>query len=159
MSRTHRPTTSTLGNFKHRLAALSLSAVTLCVGLLYAVLAGPSDGKGGVVAGNGDLVLSAQELAELPSKARAGDATAAVRLAQYYDFIALESATARQWWTVAAEAGNAVAQYNLAAQLLESDDPASIANGRAWLQRAAQAGDRAAIQRLENESQNPTPKR
>jgi TPR repeat protein len=51
-----------------------------------------------------------------------------------------EVARARTWWTLAAEAGDTNAQYNLGVLLAQWLDPPELAEARTWWIRAARAG-------------------
>ena len=60
-----------------------------------------------------------------------------------------EMEAARRWWTLAAEAGDVDAQFNLGVLFADLLSPPDLAEARRWYTRAAEAGDAEAQLSLE----------
>jgi TPR repeat protein len=85
--------------------------------------------------------------AELLARAGEGDGEAAHRLSLHYTAIE-DPAHADRWLRTAAELGEPVAQYSLWFKLREQRDCATQQEAHAWLQRAADQGNKAARSEL-----------
>ena len=77
---------------------------------------------------------------ELSSKAVLGDAKAASKLSDYYRFDKNMDPKWKQWALVAAENGEASAQFDEYNILAESDDPLDQRRAYYWLKRSIQSG-------------------
>lgn len=84
-------------------------------------------------------MLAPEEQAALAAKAGAGDADAAFRLSRYYNFVHKDRAQTRRWRKLAAEGGNAAAQYDLAVALYM--DGEQLAEAARWAAEARKNGD------------------
>ena len=93
--------------------------------------------------------LSERDRVSLVAAANSGDASAAYRLASYYDFFVRDTVQGTHWLRVASQLGHSEAQYALGTRLRMSKDPAQGAEGLQWLQKAAIAGHKRAQERLE----------
>ncbi|XHS80454.1 hypothetical protein ACFJGW_10890 [Burkholderiaceae bacterium UC74_6] len=138
---------------KVRLASIVFAAGLL--GVLFIVTTHRDHRERTAINGNEDLILGADEIVALEGEARAGSTEAAIRLARYFDMIALDKAAARKWWLHAATHGNARAQYAVGLAMMNSDVPDEVLKGRQWMERAALAGDRAAELLLEQRPAAP----
>ncbi len=104
------------------------------------------------LSGASSFDISADERTELKAAASKGDADAAFRLYEYYDFVALDPDEAKAWLRRSAELGNRTAQYNLGVLLLESAEPGSGEQAEAieWLERARSSGSEKAQKKLDS---------
>jgi len=91
--------------------------------------------------------LSEPEIVELKKKVENGEAQAAFRLSQYYDFTTHEYDKGIIWKRKAAEMNHVLAQYNLGYKLLEN--PKTKDEGIFWIKKAAENGDKDANKKLE----------
>jgi len=84
-------------------------------------------------------MLTPEEQAALVAKAEAGDADAAFRLSRFYNFVHRDRVQTRKWRKLAAEGGNASAQYDLAVALYM--DGEQFAQAAHWAAEARKNGD------------------
>ncbi|MBT2117484.1 hypothetical protein KK141_03235 [Dyella sp. LX-66] len=103
-----------------------------------------------IISGVGDLTLRPDEVIRLSDEGWNGSGEAALRLSLYYGSVRLDFDRAEYWTIIAAENGNAVAQYNAWVQL--SDDRSSSADDKKravfWLRKSAAQNDPDAIREL-----------
>jgi hypothetical protein len=77
--------------------------------------------------------------AELTAKAQAGDAEAAFRLSRYFNYVQQDRGAERRWRRLAAEGGEAAAQYELAVDLYRNGK--DLAQAARWAAEARRNGD------------------
>ena len=77
-------------------------------------------GDGGPIAGVQDLGVATKDIPDLRSQALLGSGDAAFRLYRYYDFVVLDQKQAEYWLAIAAENGNALAQFNYSYKLAKN---------------------------------------
>ncbi len=92
------------------------------------------------VPSNQHMVLPDMELNTLERKAESGDAAAAFRLFQHYEFGEFDYLQSLRWLRVAASLGHVIAQFNLGYLLVSSDRQEDKKEGVKWLRTAADAG-------------------
>lgn len=85
--------------------------------------------------------LSAEEEKKLLAQANEGNVDAVVRLANFYDFVKLDSEKANFWLKKAAVHGHVRSQYNLGIKLVARKDEASRNEGIYWLKEADKSGE------------------
>jgi TPR repeat protein len=83
--------------------------------------------------------LAPEEQAALAAKAGSGNADAAFRLSRFYNFVLNDRAQTRRWRKLAAEGGNASAQYDHAVALYS--DGEQLAEAARWAAEARKNGD------------------
>jgi TPR repeat protein len=106
-----------------------------------------SEGK--PILGVADLVLRSDEVAKLSDEAWAGSGEAALKLSVYYANVKVDFDRSSYWTLIAAENGNAVAQYNAWAELSDSRSSADDKRRAVfWLRKSAVQGDSDAIREL-----------
>lgn len=92
--------------------------------------------EGKLVTGTQSFDLSVDEREQLEKRAEAGDAAAALQLAEYYSLAMHDVDRQVVWLRQAAELGNAFAQYNLASMLVNDTKHRNPSEARAWLEKA-----------------------
>lgn len=70
---------------------------------------------------NQSLVLTDKQRVTLEDQAARGSGDAALKVALFYGFVALNPVEERRWMQIAAENGNAASQYNLYHDLIDSE--------------------------------------
>ena len=103
-----------------------------------------------IVSAVSSLNLRPDEVIKLSEDGWNGAGEAALRLSMYYASVKLDLDRSDYWMTIAAENGNAVAQYNAWVQM--SDDRSSSADDKKravfWLRKSAAQNDPDAIREL-----------
>ena len=99
---------------------------------------------------NSSDFLTQEQIASYLEKAKLGDAGAAYRLSQYYEFWIYETNSALKWLSISATNGNPSAECNLGVYYSNSSNPSSneIANAKYWFGRLALTGNTNAINKL-----------
>src|SRR5438552_2494327 len=128
----------------------SVSAQTFCVATLL-LLGGTNmhlnaGEEPKAVMGNEAFNFTTHQLKELEDKGLHGDGDAALKVAIYYSMIRLDFAEDQKWERIAANNGNAIAQYNL--YFFLKDDPSTYKEAIHWLKKAASQGDEVAVKKL-----------
>lgn len=90
--------------------------------------------------GLNSFVLSVDEQKQLMTEANDGDANAAIRLSQYYEFIENNRSESIKWLRISAKNGQIIAQYNLGYLLFHDKDEATQKEAMYWLYEAAEHG-------------------
>ena len=80
--------------------------------------------------------ISPTEVPKLEHNALLGSGDAAYRLSQYDYFVSLNEADGFRWLQVAAEDGNATAQYSLGSRLRDSEGPQDKLRACFWFKQA-----------------------
>ena len=104
--------------------------------LMGADAGGGAQKEGKPVAGIQSFDLSVDERERLEKQAEAGDAAAALQLAEYYSSAKRDVDRQVVWLRKAAELGNASAQYNLASILVNDAKHRNPSEARVWLEKA-----------------------
>ncbi len=100
--------------------------------LLLMASAFASIANGAPIAGTQDLRISPGDLPRLKQEALMGSGDAAFHLSQHYQLVALDEAEAARWLVIAAEDGNATAQFNYAYKLSKLKDAADQVRAVYW---------------------------
>ncbi|HWR59592.1 MAG TPA: hypothetical protein VN328_11955 [Thermodesulfovibrionales bacterium] len=87
------------------------------------------------------LAIPNEDIPAFEEKALDGDPEAARRLATFY-MIRGQDAPAVYWFTIAAENGSIIGQYNLGFALRNDPDPKNRRRAVYWLKRVAQSDDK-----------------
>ncbi|NII72722.1 TPR repeat protein [Dyella sp. SG562] len=105
-----------------------------------------------IVSAVSSLNLRPDEVIKLSEDGWNGAGEAALRLSMYYASVKLDLDRSDYWMTIAAENGNAVAQYNVWARLSESSNADDKKRAIFWLRKSAMQGDpdaRLELQKIE----------
>ncbi|MGO4703403.1 tetratricopeptide repeat protein [Dyella sp. 2RAB6] len=94
-----------------------------------------------IISAVADLTLRPDEVIRLSDEGWNGSGEAALRLSLYYASVKLDFDRSEYWTTIAAENGNAVAQYNVWVQLSESSNADDKKRAIFWLRKSAMQGD------------------
>lgn len=119
------------------------------IAILFALLIGfsafaqsqSSKSSDRIVSAVSSLTLRPDEVVKLSDEGWNGSGEAALRLSLYYGSVKLDLDKSVYWTTIAAENGNAVAQYNLWVQLSESSNADDKKRAVFWLRQSAKQGD------------------
>lgn len=93
-----------------------------------------------IVSAVSSLTLRPDEVIKLSDEGWNGSGEAALRLSLYYGSVKLDLDRSEYWTTIAAENGNAVAQYNVWVQLSESSNADDKKRAIFWLKKSAKQG-------------------
>lgn len=86
---------------------------------------------------NRSLVLTERQRLVFEEQVMRGSAEAALKVALFYGFVALNPIEERRWTEISAENGDPVSQYNFYHDLIESDSTFDRARAIFWLRKAA----------------------
>src|ERR1051325_9729672 len=93
-----------------------------------------------IVSAVSSLTLRPNQVVKLSDEGRKGSGDAALRLSLYYGSVKVDLDRSEYWTTIAAENGNAVAQYNVWVQLNESSNSDDKKRAIFWLRKSAEQG-------------------
>lgn len=93
-----------------------------------------------IVSAVSSLTLRPDEIIKLSDEGWNGSGEAALRLSLYYGSVKLDLDRSEYWTTIAAENGNAIAQYNVWVQLNESSNIDDKKRAIFWLKKSAEQG-------------------
>jgi len=103
-----------------------------------------------IISAVSSLTLRPDEVIKLSNEGWNGSGEAALRLSLYYGSVKLDLDKSEYWTTIAAENGNAVAQYNVWVQLNESNNVDDKKRAIFWLKKSADQGYANAKLELQN---------
>lgn len=126
---------------------MALCIVLLMVGPMTKVSSQTPSGGGGSpsvgeqpIMGNQKYVLDPPEIPRLQEEALKGSGDAAVRLAMFYNLVALDLNEGFYWMTIAAENGSGMGMYSLGQFLRARGDTQSKVRARYWFERVVKEG-------------------
>lgn len=112
-----------------------LTLIMSCFSLLHAQKTIKS-----VTMGTASLALTESQISKYRVYALEGSAPAAVKLADYYNAVALDYAKALYWFQIASENGDVEAMHSYWVIASQSGDPDDRIRGLFWLKKAASLG-------------------
>ena len=96
--------------------------------------------EGVPIMANQKYVLDAADIPRLREDALKGSGEEALRLAMFFDLVAIDLDQGLYWKTIAVENGSVLAMYNLAQTLRSKADPESKVRARYWFERVVKVG-------------------
>lgn len=97
---------------------------------------------------NQSLFLTPQQRMELAVEAMRGSSEAATKIAVFFGFVALNPTEQHRWVIIAAENGDAVAQFNAYQDFMHYDTELDRERALFWLKKSAASGDKMAQDEL-----------
>lgn len=104
--------------------------------------------------GNQKYVIDATEIPRVREEALKGAGEAALRLAMFYNLVALDLNEGHYWLTIAAENGSVMGMYNLGQNLRAQGDRQSKLRARYWFERVVKEGQQPLAQQAEQRLQD-----